>query len=201
MTAELSCPILYALESILDPLDLRRLFAHPEQPLEIELGSGDGSFLLHWSQAHPGRNFIAVERLLGRLRKIDRKGRRAGLRNLRAIQIESSYFLQYLAPAGVCQALHLYFPDPWPKRRHQRHRLVNERFPHLLRRVLVPGGRVYLRTDNAPYFEQMREVLAGAPDFLPVETPLDLAGVITDFEAEFNARGIPTLRAAYQLGD
>ena len=80
----------------------------------MELGCGDASFLVDYARRHPERNFIGVERLLGRLRKLDRKGRRAGLTNLRGVRIESSYFLEYLLPPHSVSALHVYFPDPWP---------------------------------------------------------------------------------------
>jgi tRNA (guanine-N7-)-methyltransferase len=93
--------------------------------------------------------------------------------------------------------LHIYFPDPWPKRKHQRHRLINETFPELVQLALVPAGRVYLRTDDRDYFAQMQRVFENS-SFRSVETPPELAAVRTDFEAAFNTRGIPTLRAAYE---
>ena len=186
------------LPSILEPIDLAELFPK-EQPLEVELGSGDGSFLANYASRPPEINFIGVERLLGRLRKLDRKGRRAGLTNLRGLRIESSYFLEYLLPPCSAVALHIYFPDPWPKRRHQRHRLINERFPELARGALRPGGMVYLRTDDGPYFQHMAGVFAASSAFRLAETPADLSGLRTDFEEEFQARGVQTLRAAYQF--
>ncbi|MGO8676400.1 MAG: tRNA (guanine(46)-N(7))-methyltransferase TrmB [Limisphaerales bacterium] len=191
--------MIYPLTSILDRIDLARLFPAP-QPLEVELGSGDGSFLAGYAARHPERNFIGVERLLGRMRKLDRKGRRAGLANLGGVRIESAYFLEYLLPPRSASALHVYFPDPWPKRKHHRHRLINERFPTVAVQALEPGGTVYLRTDDQPYFEQMTAVFAASPAFRPAETPAELAGLPTDFERDFTARGIPTLRAAYRLG-
>ena len=191
--------LLLTLTSITDRLDVPQLFPQA-QPLEVELGSGDGSFLVAWAQANPSRNFLAVERLLGRLRKTDRKARRLGLANLRGLRIESAYLLEYLLPPASVSALHLYFPDPWPKRKQQKHRLVQARFPELVRRVLAPGGVVYLRTDHVEYFAQMQEVFAAATDFRAVTTPANLAAVTTDFERQFNAQGIPTNRAAYQPG-
>lgn len=186
-------------ESWVDPLPLAGLFPGV-QPLEVELGSGDGSFLAQWAASHPARNFLGVERLLGRLRKLDRKARRQDLRNLRLLRIEAAYFLRYLLPPASVEAIHLYFPDPWPKRRHRAHRLVNPAFTEAAARALVPGGVVYLRTDDTDYFAQMLEVFGGAPAFRPVETPPELAAVVTDFERGFNAQGIPTRRAAYRLG-
>lgn len=190
--------LIFPLRSILERIELAELFAKP-QPLEVELGSGDGSFLVEYARRHPECNYIGVERLLGRIRKMERKGRRAGLANLRGVRIESSYFLQYLLPARSAAALHVYFPDPWPKRKHRRHRLINDQFPALAREALAPGGMAYLRTDDEDYFEQMTAVFGGSPLFRAVETPQELAELLTDFERGFRARGIRTLSAGYRL--
>jgi tRNA (guanine-N7-)-methyltransferase len=189
--------LLYRLPSILERIDLAGIFANP-QPLEVELGSGDGSFLVDYARSRPEHNFIGVERLLGRIRKLDRKAQRSGLANVRGVRIESSYFLEYLLPPNSAIALHIYFPDPWPKRKHRRHRLINERFPALARQALAPGGKVYVRTDDRDYFEQMVGVFAASPAFRLCETPIELVALLTDFEKDFLARGIKTLRAAYQ---
>ena len=190
--------LVYELPSIVERVDLTRVFAK-SQPLEVELGCGDASFLAEYAEWHPERNFIGVERLLGRIRKLDRKGRRVGLTNLRGVRIESAYFLEWLLPPHSASALHVYFPDPWPKKKHRKNRLINERFPELARAALAPVGVVYLRTDDADYFEQMQAVIAANAAFQPVETPPNLAGLPTDFETDFLAKGIKTLRAAFQL--
>lgn len=189
--------LIYELPSILERLALSKVFSL-SQPLEVELGSGDGSFLVALAKSRPEHNFIGIERLLGRIRKMERKARRAQLTNLRGVRIESSYFLEYLVPAHSVEALHIYFPDPWPKRKHRRHRLINERFPALAQQALVRGGIVYLRTDDRDYFHQMSSVFASSPVFRAIETPAELAASLTDFEREFHARGIGTLRAAYR---
>ena len=191
--------LLFELRSIVERMDLAELFPR-NQPLEVELGCGDASFLVNYPKLHPERNFIGVERLLGRIRKLDRKGRRAGLTNLRGVRIESAYFLEYLLPKNSAVALHIYFPDPWPKRKHLKNRLINERFPQLAQQALAPGGIVFLRTDDQNYFGQMQRVFGASPLFRAVETPDELSAVVTDFEKNFNARGIGTLRAAYRRG-
>jgi tRNA (guanine-N7-)-methyltransferase len=191
--------LLFELRSIVERMDLAELFPR-NQPLEVELGCGDASFLVNYAKLHPERNFIGVERLLGRIRKLDRKGRRAGLTNLRGVRIESAYFLEYLLPKNSAVALHIYFPDPWPKRKHLKNRLINERFPQLAQQALAPGGIVFLRTDDQNYFGQMQRVFGASPLFRAVETPDELSAVVTDFEKNFNARGIGTLRAAYRRG-
>jgi tRNA (guanine-N7-)-methyltransferase len=189
--------LILRLTSIIEPLKIEELFSMA-QPLEVELGSGDGSFLAQYAARHPERNFLGVERLLGRLRKLDRKGRRAGLKNLRAVRIEAGYFVEYLLQRESVAALHIYFPDPWPKRRHWPRRLVNERLTELARRALQPGGVVYLRTDDGHYFDQMTTVFAANPAFGLVETPVELAESLTDFERDFLQRGVQTRRAAYR---
>ena len=186
--------------SFFERFELAQLFSKP-QTLEVELGSGDGSFIAQYAQAHPERNFLGVERLLGRLRKIDRKGQRAGLTNLRVVRVEASYLLEYLLPRGCVSAIHVYFPDPWPKRKHRQNRLVNQRFTELAKQSLAPGGVVHLRTDDLDYFAQMRAVFAENPAFQPVETPAELSALTTDFERDFQAREVATLRAAFGRGE
>jgi tRNA (guanine-N7-)-methyltransferase len=193
-----SASLIYRLPSIVEQIDLAALFPQA-QPLEIELGCGDASFLVDYAKLHPQRNFIGVERLLGRIRKLDRKGRRAGLTNLCGVRIESAYFLEYLLPPHSVSALHVYFPDPWPKKKHHKKRLINGRFPALARAALVPGGVVYLRTDDGDYFAQMAELMGAGKEFDKIETPSELAELPTDFEREFHARGVQTLRVAYRL--
>jgi len=189
--------LIYRPRSILERFVWTDLFP-VAQPIEVELGSGDGSFLLEHARQHPERNFVGVERLLGRLRKPERKGRRAGLRNLRLIRLEAAYLVEYLLPAASVHALHLYFPDPWPKRKHRKHRLVNETFVNAVQRALVPGGTVYLRTDDADYFAQMQAVFGASTAFSETETPEVLRAILTDFERNFHAQGKATRHAAYQ---
>ncbi len=189
--------LIYELPSVVERINFAELFPTP-QPIEVELGCGDSTFLVSWAQQHPGRNLVGVERLLGRLNKLNRKGLRAGLTNLRGVRVESRYFVEYLLPARSVQALHIYFPDPWPKRKHERHRLINERFPIIANQALAPGGSVFLRTDDANYFAQMKAFFGRTHVFRPAVTPEPLAEIPTDFEKEFVKRGVPIFHAAYQ---
>ncbi|MGA1238674.1 MAG: tRNA (guanosine(46)-N7)-methyltransferase TrmB [Limisphaerales bacterium] len=190
--------LLYPLKSLLRPLDFGEVFGRCGE-VEVELGCGDGSFLLRYAALNPGRNYLGIERLLGRISKIDRKGRRLGLVNLRGLRVEARYCLDYLLPRGGVSALHVYFPDPWPKAKHARRRLVDATFPASVVRVLSLGGRVYLRTDDEAYWEQMGEAFAVEKRLRQVETPEELAGVTTDFEEEFLAQGKPARRWAFEL--
>ncbi len=168
-------------------------------PVELEIGAGDGSFLIQYAARHPERNFLGIERLLGRLRKIDRKARRQGLSNVRGLRLEASYVLRWMIPPGSLTAVHVYFPDPWPKRRHWKRRLVNAEFPQLAALSLLPGGVVYLRTDHVEYAAQMVEVFEAAQQFTRCEAPAELLDVVTDFEADFRRQGIQTIQSAWRL--
>ncbi len=185
-------------ESILERVQPHLLFPQL-QPIELELGSGDGSFLVKFANLNPQHNFIGVERLLGRLRKLEKKALKIGLTNLRLIRLEAAYLLEFMLPAQSISAIHIYFPDPWPKRKHRKNRLINERFSVLAGQVLIPRGVIWLRTDDPDYFQQMSDVFDANPTFEKMETPQELSEIITDFERGFLARGIQTNRAAYRL--
>ena len=198
---ETPCPsaqtVIFYPPSYVERLDLAALFQNA-RPVEVELGAGDGSFLMQWAAENPETNFLAVERLLGRLRKIERKARRASLTNVRALRLEAAYCTGYLLPRASVSAFHIYFPDPWPKRKHRPNRLLNEAFTEVLRAALMVAGIVYLRTDDADYFEQMTRVFGANANFESRPTPERLAAVRTDFERHFNDQGIQTHRAAYR---
>ena len=128
-----------------------------DHPLEIDLGCGDGSFLIEMAQHYPERNFLGVERLLGRVRGVCKRIQELGLTNVMVLRLESQYTLEYLlAPASVSR-LHLLCPDPWPKARHHKRRLVQQKFLHILHQVLIPGSEFLFKTDHPEYFEWVLE--------------------------------------------
>ena len=189
--------LIYKPASYVQKLDWRSVFKQM-LPIEVELGSGDGSFLANYAKLHPERNFFGVERLLGRLRKLNKKALRAGLENMALLRLEASYVIEYLIPPESIDALHIYFPDPWPKRKHRKNRLINERFTEITARALKVGGVIYLRTDDLDYFQQMTRVFNANARFVAVETPEELTKVVTDFERNFHLRGVATNHAAYR---
>jgi len=195
--AEQKPTLIYRPPSYVERLRLAELFPAP-RPLEVELGSGDGSFLAEYARLNPELNLLGIERLLGRMRKLDRKGLRAGLTNLRLIRLEASYVVEYLLPQNSVNALHIYFPDPWPKRRHHKHRLLNARLVEVIQQILDSQGRVFLRTDNAEYFAQMNAVFQANAAFQHIDAPTSLTQIQTDFERDFAAKGVPILRTAYE---
>jgi len=166
----------------LGPLPVRDWFAHPSRPLEVDLGCGKGRFLLAHAANHPEVNLVGIDRMLRRIRKVDNRARRAGLDNIRLLRMEGYYAVAHLLPASAVRTCYIFFPDPWPKARHEGHRLFNPVFLDALWRVLEPGGGVHVATDHGPYFEQVSAVLTGDPRFEPVEPFVPPEDEQTDFE-------------------
>ena len=190
---------LFQPRSYFEVLPLNEIFPSPAQATEIEIGCGSGSFLVDYAEQNPDTNFLGIERLLGRIRKLDRKIQRRALCNVRVLRVEAGYAVQYLLPPKSIDAYHIYFPDPWPKKKHWKNRLVAPGLIPILMASLKPKGMVYLRTDNQGYFEQMLETFESAKQFRPINAPDSLTTIETDFEKTFHEQGIPTLRAQYQL--
>ena len=130
------------------------------RPLEVDLGCGDGSFLLEMARHHPERDFLGVERLLGRMRKVCKKAARQQLENVRMLRLDSRYVTEWLLPEAAVSRLHLLCPDPWPKVRHHRRRLVQLEFLAAVRRALVAGGEFLFMTDHEEYFRWAEDKVA-----------------------------------------
>ena len=135
---------------------------HGNRPLEIDLGCGDGTFLTEIAKAHPERDFIGVERLLGRCRKVAKKIRKAGLTNARILRLDSKYVVEWLLPPSSLSRIHLLCPDPWPKLRHHRRRLIQTPFLEAVKTALEPGGEFLFMTDHPEYFEWATEKITNS---------------------------------------
>ncbi|HEY0257427.1 MAG TPA: tRNA (guanosine(46)-N7)-methyltransferase TrmB [Candidatus Methylacidiphilales bacterium] len=184
---------------IADPclrLDWRKLFGN-DRPVELDLGAGDGGFALAYAQSHPGINLFAVERLLGRVRKIEKRAARAKLTNIRVLRLELAYTVRYLLPPESVSVAHIMFPDPWPKRRHWPRRLMQPEFVRDLAAALKPGGELRFTTDHDHYFETAQQavtdakLLERASEWNWIDDPK------TDFQQTFDAEGRTTYRARW----
>ena len=147
-------------ENLDGKIDFARLFGRPG-PVHIEIGSGKGTFLVSQAKAQPDDNFLGIE-WAGRYYRyaVDRIGR-WDMANVRIIRTDAAVFLAESVPDDSVDCFHIYFPDPWHKKRHNKRRLICPANLENLIRCLKTGGQLRLATDHADYFEQMKTVLAG----------------------------------------
>ena len=165
----------------LHPMPIHTLFSR-EQPLEVDLGCGKGRFLLARATHYPTTNFLGIDRMLRRIRKVDRKAVRQNLENLRLLRMEGYYATVYLLPPSSVSTYYIFFPDPWPKVRHHKNRLFSEPFLAALHRTLLPGGKVHVATDHLPYFEEIQGLLINDQRFKEIEPFVPNEDERTDFE-------------------
>jgi len=171
---------------------------HPEpRPLEVDIGCGRGRFLLARAQGHPDINFLGIDQSLLRLRKIDRKAVAGGINNICLIQDDALRLLPRL-PALSVATFYVFFPDPWPKRRHHSRRLVSPLFIDLIFQSLAPGGMIHLCTDHSDYFSAMSLLWGADRRFQPVEPYIPTDGEETDFELIFRAQNRHANRCSYR---
>lgn len=129
-------------------IDPRAWFEAPDHPFEIEIGSGKGTFLLQQARVTPHTNLLGIEWAGEFYRYAADRVRRHGLKNVRLLRADATEFIRHWCADGVARVIHLYFSDPWPKARHHKRRVVQDRTLVDLHRVLEPGGEVRLVTDH-----------------------------------------------------
>lgn len=146
------------------PLNFAAVFAR-SAPVVLEIGSGMGEATVEIAQSHPRQDYLAVEvhgpgvgSLLNRIHALR-------LENIRVIRHDAMAVLERMIPDGALAGLHLFFPDPWPKKRHHKRRLVQAGFVALLARKLAPGGYVHVATDWSEYAAQIDEVFSASGAF------------------------------------
>ena len=161
-----------------------------EKPLVLEIGSGMGETTIAIAKAHPEVDFVAVEvhgpgvgSLLNAIEK-------NGLRNLRVVRHDALEVLEHMVADGSLAAIHLFFPDPWPKKRHHKRRLVQPAFAALAARKLARGGILHAATDWPDYAEWMAEVFAKEELLEPAQGGVFLKP-LTKFEARGKRLGHP----------
>lgn len=171
------------------PLDVAALFGR-DAPLVVEVGSGMGEATAQMAAADPGRDLLAVDVHLQGLGRLLRRVEEADLTNVRVAEGDAVVLLRDMLPAGAVDEVRVYFPDPWPKARHAKRRLVQAPFLDLVASRLRPGGTLHVATDWAPYADQVHALVAAHEAFevvtagaRPVHRP------VTRFESQGLAAG------------
>ena len=178
------------------------------RPLEIEVGCGKGKFLTERAKANPDCDFLGIERMLERVRLFDGKCRRGKIDNAKVLRLEALYTFHYLLPEHHARTVYVFFPDPWPKKKHHSHRLFGPLFLNALWKRLETGGKLEFATDHKEYFETVCQCFEDdafrgggavpAPRFECVEPMARPKEVWTEFETMFREQGLPIYSAAWK---
>ena len=190
-----------SLTEITPPIDWQELFGN-ENPVEIEIGCGKGRFLLEVSRQHPGINYIGVERALKYVQRAKERLLKGNATRVLLIWSDAAYFVDRYIGKGTVNAYHVYFPDPWPKKRHHKRRLFRNEvwLRGLIRTLNSSGGRIHIATDYAEYFYEIHNCLTDTPPlvYLPPDS-LEIEHIPTSFEIKYRAEGRKIYRAVYQM--
>lgn len=186
------------------PLSWTELFG-VERPVELEVGSGKGLFLVNAASERPGHNFLGVELSRKYARLATERAVKCGLTNVRIWPGDARSVLARLVPDTSLKSVHVYFPDPWWKNRHKKRRVFTESLVASVVRALESGGQLRVATDVEEYFGVIRSLIGGQPQLvelppLPVNEPEHALDYLTNFERKFRIEGRAIFRATYQKG-
>ena len=170
-------------------LDFAELFGNAN-PVVLEIGSGKGRFLIDSATERPDRNYIGIENSLHYARVIDARLGKRKLTNALLINHDAALVIERMIPDRSIAEVHVYFPDPWPKKRERKRRIMRPEVLQEIRRVLVPGGSGIYVTDHSEYFEAATPAIA---EFFRSETrvPGPDDPPRTNYEAKYRAEGRP----------
>lgn len=152
------------------PLDWSAVFGN-DHPIALEIGCGIGDFIVKTALDAPERNFIAIDFYNKGCYKTCRRIDSHGLTNVRVLRVEARQFIQERLPKGLLAAVYINCPDPWPKKKHRKRRLVNRQFLEFIRDYLVPGGDFYFATDFDDYGIDVAGLLPGMAGYGNCLTP------------------------------
>ena len=173
-------------------LDLVQLFGR-SAPLQVDLGCGDGSFLCELAQQFPHKNFLGIERLTKRVKKVRRRAEK--IANVRVLRADTLFAVRHLLPGSSVDTFYLLFPDPWPKRRHQRRRIFTRDFLNSTAAALEQNGVLRIATDQLDYFHEIKRLSRAHLQFEVVPRSRDDATLPSSkFERRFRAHGVPIYR-------
>ena len=195
-------PSLLSLPEPPDLFDWRTVFGN-DRPVELEVGFGKGLFLVRAGQASPETNFLGIEVVRKyQLFTATRLAKRS-LHNVRLVLADARVFLRDGVASASLQALHVYYPDPWWKKRHHKRRVFTPEFAEQCVRVLRPGGQLLLATDVPDYAEMVRQTVAGCPALRELPPPEEHAPAhdmdyLTNFERKFRRQGKPIHRMRFE---
>ena len=190
-----------SLAEIAPPINWQELFGN-ENPVEIEIGCGKGRFLLETSRQRPEINYIGVERALKYVQRAKERLLKGNATGVSLIWSDAAYLVDRYIGTGTVEAYHVYFPDPWPKKRHRKRRLFRNEvwIRGLIRTLNSSRGRIHVATDYTEYFYEIHNCLIHTPPLMYLPPDLvEIEHIPTSFEMKYRAEGRQIYRAVYQM--
>lgn len=184
---------LRTVDTLPHPWDAAALFADGAAPLEIEVGSGKGLFLQSAATAMPDHNFLGIEVARKYAHHTASRLAKRNLANAVIVEGDALRVFRELLPDGVLAAVHVYFPDPWWKKRHRKRRVMNDEFLKDVVRTLQPAGRLHFWTDVEEYFETGVALVA---EHTPLTGPLEVAERAAEHDLDFRTHFERRMRLA-----
>jgi tRNA (guanine-N7-)-methyltransferase len=191
------------LTELKDKLDLSMLFGN-SNPVEIEIGCGKGRFIIQSAMENPGLNYLGIEVSNKYFQILKQRALNSSAKNIRLHKGEAGCFIEDYIPDCSVKAYHVYFPDPWPKRRHHKRRLVNADFIARVEMSLIQGGNILFATDFKDYFRQIVEVSRawkGLEEiYCNVISPSEVnpEEAVTNYERKYLLQGRQIYKAGYR---
>ncbi len=197
----LDSPIAFQIRKREEQIDWASLFGN-DNPVEIEIGCGKGRFVIASAMTYPDVNYVGIERALEYFRIMNKRIMNRGLSNIRVLRDDAADLVRRFVADKSIAAYHIYFPDPWPKRRHNKRRLIKPSFISHVERSLFTGGTLDFATDHEEYYIEATGFLDASNilkrrDELP-ERVRELGDVRTNYEVKYVAEGRKIHRAVYE---
>ena len=186
-----------------EAFDWNQLFGN-SHPVEIEIGCGRGMFIIKRALDNPAINFLGIEKSARFFPMLKERVVKSGAHNIRLLRTEAAYLMKKFVPAHSVQAVHVYFPDPWPKKRHRKRRLVNGSFFESVAGILLPDGCFFIATDFQDYFDEIVTIapscrgLTRESDEELSQQDVDPDAAATTYERKYLIQGRVIYRAVYK---
>jgi tRNA (guanine-N7-)-methyltransferase len=190
-------------ERAVESVDWLQVFG-AEGPVEVEIGIGKGRFLIAAAAARPGVLHLGVEWANKYLRIAESRALKRGLKNIRFVRLDAREMVHNAIPDRSVSAYYVFYPDPWPKKRHLKRRFLQLETANQLARTLEAGGMLHVATDHQEYWENIEPLFDNHPEFERLAEfggprfPLEVDGLMTNFEEKYLKEGRRRFRASWR---
>ncbi len=189
-------------ENYYEPIDFKKFFGN-SNPLVLEIGCGKGQFAVEYAKRNPDKNVVGVECVPGVLVKACEKVLNEGVENVRFLELKAEYLPIFIERNSISE-IYLNFSTPFPKARHEKHRLTSKEFLSIYKKLITPDAFIAQKTDNESFFDfSVESFLQNGFELSEVTRDLHNSGfegnIVTEYEEKFSSEGLPIYRLVARL--